>query len=42
MQCISSSFFLLINKMGINLSGSDIGMSYQRLDCIDVNTIFQQ
>lgn len=42
MQRISRFFFLFIYNMRINLRGSDICMSQQRLDGVYVNAIFQQ
>ena len=42
MQCIGGFLFLFVYDMRINLSGFDISMSHQRLDCVYVNTIFQQ
>ena len=42
MQRISSFLFLLIYDMRINLCGSDVRMSHQRLDGVYVNPVFQQ
>lgn len=42
MQRISSFFFLFIYDVRINLRGSDVCMSHQRLNGVYINTIFQQ
>lgn len=42
MQRIGGFLLLFVYEMRINLRGFDVSMSHQRLDCVYVNTIFQQ